>query len=94
MREGLCPTSAQAHRRIARAFERSERNLRGERFPSFRHSERSRGIPGYSRGHFHGIVRLRCASLRMIMLDVIRLSLCAFRVDLDIDRDCLADSGH
>ena len=70
MREGLRPMSARAHRRIARAYERPERNLRGEQSPSFRHSE-----------------------LRMTMFEVTRLSLCALRLDFDVDRDCLADSG-
>jgi hypothetical protein len=29
----------------------------------------------------------------MTMLEVMRLSLCAFRFDLNVDRDCLADAG-
>jgi hypothetical protein len=40
-----------------------------------------------------GVLRLRCASLRMTMLEVMRLSLCALRFDLDADGDCLADAG-
>jgi hypothetical protein len=59
----------------------------------------------YNRGHFHGILRLRgvyperakrveWASLRMTMLEVTHLSFPTLRLDLDVDRDCLADSGH
>src|SRR6266540_5094489 len=85
MRRGLRPAFPQARLRIGRARARLARHLRGEQFPSFRHSERSRGIPRYSRGHFHGILRLRgvyperakrveWASLRMTMLEVTHLS--------------------
>jgi hypothetical protein len=57
-------------------------------------SDTNGAIPWQDREYFDGIIRLRCASPRMIMLELTAArSLCALRLDLDVDRNRLADAG-